>query len=258
MKILDVVKTKLKTQLNEEQRRALKQVVYSRLYGSDLPRMATHFGTDKNDAHFYAQHYQRHFEPLRKGKLNILEIGIGGYEDPEAGGNSLRMWKAYFPNSRIFGIDIHDKSYHDADRIKTFKGSQVDEDFMRGVAKEIGQIDIIIDDGSHFNEHVIGTFNILFPLLAPTGIYAIEDLQTSYWEDVEGTPWGGSSDLNAPFTSMNFLKKLVDGLNYEEVFRDAYEPTYFDKNIVSVHFYHNLAFIYKGSNSEGSNVVGKH
>lgn len=73
----------------------------------------------------------------------------------------------------------------------------------------------------------------------------------------EARSGGGSSDLNAAQTSMNFLKRLADGLNYEEFTVDEYVPTYFDRNIISIHFYHNLAFIYKGDNNEGSNMLGK-
>ena len=55
--------------------------------------------------------------------------------------------------------------------------------------------------------------------------------------------WVGPKELNASHTSMNFLKTLVDGLNYEEFTLDSYTTTYFDKNIISVYFYHNLVFI---------------
>ncbi|HYP89238.1 MAG TPA: hypothetical protein VEQ59_13820, partial [Polyangiaceae bacterium] len=131
--------------------------------------------------------------------------------------------------------------------------------FLTRVIAEIGAPDIIIDDGSHLSEHVVHSFHILFPLLAPHGIYVVEDLQTSYWgleSKITGN-WGGSSDLSAPHTSMNFLKSLVDGLNYEEFPHDGYTPSYFDRNIVAIHFYHNLAFIQKGTNDEGSNILGK-
>lgn len=224
---------------------------------SDLSTLAVCFGSDKEGDHFYTQHYERHFAAWRQKSLNVLEIGIGGYDDPKLGGASLRMWKAYFPKSRIFGIDIFDKSYHDEDRIKTFKGSQVDEAFLRKVAGEIGPLHIIIDDGSHLSAHVIQTFKILFPLLEQGGIYAVEDLQTSYWGKVDGEDWGGSCDPAASHTSMNFLKSLVDGLNYEEFPTDNYSPSYFDRHVVAMHFYHNLAFVYKGVNNERSRRFGK-
>lgn len=238
---------------SRERRRAIKR----RIYRDDLALLAMLCGTDKHGGHYYAQHYQHHFAPLRHRALNILEIGIGGYEDPKAGGESLRMWKAYFHRSRIFGLDIYDKSHHDEKSIRTFRGSQIDAGFLEGVVREIGTVDIIIDDGSHHNDHVITTFNILFPLLSPNGIYVVEDLQTSYWPELDGDDYGGSTDLAATQTSMGFFKSLVDGLNHEEFMSDDYRPTYFDKHIVAMHFYHNMVFIYKGSNNEGSNVLGK-
>lgn len=223
----------------------------------NLSQLARINGTDKEGIHHYTQHYQRHFEALRRKPLNILEIGIGGYTNPKSGGHSLRMWKSYFPKSHIFGIDIYDKTPHDENRIKTFQGSQVDTDFLQRVVDEIGRIDIIIDDGSHINDHVITSFEFLFPLLADNGIYVVEDTQTSYWTNVQNMDYGGSSDLTAPHTSINFMKSLIDGLNHEEFTLDHYVPTYFDKHITAMHFYHNLVFINKGFNNEGSNIIAR-
>ena len=256
MGMSEAIKALLRRNLPEPQKRAAKHFLYSLLYGSNLSKLAIAFGTDKEDGHHYARHYQRHFAALRHRKLNVLEIGIGGYQNPRSGGQSLKMWKAYFPRSRIFGIDIYDKSFHDEPRIKTFKGSQVDEAFLAKVAEEIGPLDIVIDDGSHLNEHVIATFKILFPQLGPQGIYVVENLQTSYWDNVEGQRWGGAKELTAPHTSMNFFKSLVDGLNYAEFTLDDYAPSYFDQHIVSMHFYHSLAFIHKGLNDEAGYVRG--
>jgi hypothetical protein len=50
-----------------------------------------------------------------------------------------------------------------------------------------------------------------------------------------------------------FLKKLTDSLNYEEFLKPGYQPSYYDEHIVAMHFYHNLVFIQKGQNKEGSN-----
>jgi hypothetical protein len=216
------------------------------LFSSNLKALALVYGTDKWGGHWYAQHYEKHFALFRRRRLNILEIGIGGSEDPEAGGASLRMWRTYFPYSRIFGVDIFDKHVHDERRIKTFRGSQVDETFLSEVVKQIGEIHIIIDDGSHRNEHVLRTFAFLFPKLREDGIYVIEDTQTSYWANQ-----GGSSvDLNRQDTTMGFLKMLVDGLNYAEYDRPQYVPTFYDRHITAMHFYHNIVFIQKGLNDE--------
>jgi demethylmacrocin O-methyltransferase len=192
-----------------------------------------------------------HLERFRYRRINLLEIGVGGYENPHLGGKSLRMWKKYFPFGNIFSIDIYDKSSLQENRIKIFKGNQIDKDFLNKVTDKIGGIDIIIDDGSHINEHVIGTFNILFPKLKDEGIYVIEDTQTSYWEDFGGN----SKNLNNPKTIMNYFKSLTDALNNQEFLIPNYKQNYFDKKIVSMHFYHNMIFIYKGNNDEKSNLV---
>ena len=39
-----------------------------------------------------------------------------------------------------------------------------------------GNLDVILDDGSHIPEHQILTFNTLFPSVVPGGIYIIEDV----------------------------------------------------------------------------------
>jgi demethylmacrocin O-methyltransferase len=57
---------------------------------------------------------------------------------------------------------------------------------------------------------------------------------------------------------MNFFKNLTDCLNHQEIPDENYKETYFDKKIVSIHFYHNLVFIYKGDNDEISNRIDKH
>ena len=61
-------------------------------------------GSDKVYGHNYIPIYQDYFKPIRKEKLKFFEIGIGGYEDSHAGGESLRMWSEYFPNSQIMQI----------------------------------------------------------------------------------------------------------------------------------------------------------
>lgn len=221
------------------------------LFSFNLTKMALIHKTDKYGYHFYTPHYQSHFKKYKFKKNNILEIGVGGYEDPYIGGNSLRMWKSYFPFSKIYAIDIHDKSFLQEHRIKIFKGSQVDVGFLEKIVNEIGAIDIIIDDGSHINEHVITSFNYLFPKLKKGGIYVVEDTQTSYWKDFGGD----SSNLDNKMTIYGFFKSLIDGLNNEEFILENYQKTYLDKHIVSMHFYHNMIFIYKGDNNEGSNYI---
>jgi hypothetical protein len=245
----DNIKRLLRERLGQREVDQLKKILrkgqkawVSVRYPRDLQRIGEVLEAGKHA--WYYSIYEHHFSAIRTRALNVLEIGIGGYETSAAGGGSLRMWEAYFPHSRVFGVDIYDKTPHDAGRVRTFRGSQADESFMRNVVQSMGRLDVVIDDGSHINEHVITSFNILFPLLEDGGIYVIEDTQSSYWES-----FGGSSkDLQRSDTTMGFVKDLLDGLNHEEL-REPNRPSGpYDRWIVSVHCYHNIIFIEKGQN----------
>jgi hypothetical protein len=212
-----------------------------------LSALARRFQTDKWGVHRYTPHYERHLSRFVDLPINLLEIGIGGYEDSDKGGASLLMWKTYFPKGNIFGLDIYDKSFIDQERIRTFRGEQGDEARLCEIVTETGPLDVVIDDGSHESADVIKTFNVLFPMLANDGIYVIEDTQTSYWPE-----WGGALDRQAPRTTMALVKDLIDGLNYEEYVTERYAPSYTDTHVVQVSCYHNLVFIQKGENREGT------
>ena len=215
-----------------------------------LIELATLHRADKWNSHWYAQHYDRHFLHLRGEPINLLEIGVGGYSEPDQGGASLCMWRDYFPRARIHGLDLHPKTGLEGDRIRIFQGDQTDRACLEALVAETGPLDIVVDDGSHVSAHVIATFEILFPLLRSNGMYAVEDVQTSYWPS-----WGGSLDRDASTTSMGFLKQRVDGLNYPELPDPSYVPSYFDRNIVGVSFYQGLAIIQKGEHREASNWI---
>lgn len=201
-----------------------------------LSEIAARSNTDKGS---YAKTYEAHLDPIRAQPLNLLEIGIGGYLDPQAGGASLRMWCEYLPNARIWGLDLFDKSPHAGPRIRIHQGSQDNPVVLDRIAREMGRIDVIIDDGSHMSAHVRFSFEHLFPKLAPGGLYFIEDLGTSYWPT-----HGGSFDVAEPSTSMNFLKTIPDRLN-SFAFKHEYEPGYYDKHVASISFYPNMAVIRK-------------
>lgn len=213
---------------------------------NDLTKLACAFKTDKWGSHWYTPHYQRYFNPIKDNRLNVLEIGIGPYDGLVEGGQSLRMWKAYFHKSQIVGIDIEDMTRLREDRIDIRQCDQTNSDALTRLSNEYGGFDVIIDDGSHINEHVIKTFHTLFPLMRPNGIYVVEDTQTAYWPT-----WGGGIDNRQ--SSLSFFKSLADGLNHVEYPVESYKPTYFDTNIVEIAFFHNLVIVRKGENNEKTN-----
>ncbi|MFT5639386.1 MAG: cephalosporin hydroxylase, partial [Paracoccaceae bacterium] len=121
-----------------------------------LSRLAVLNGTDKFGYHDYTPNYHRLLHHLRDKPIRLLEIGVGGYGDEDRGGESLAVWRDYFPNAKIIvGIDIQRKTMDLGPRVEILQGSQVDPEFLEQVQKDHGPFDVIIDDGSHRTEHVI-------------------------------------------------------------------------------------------------------
>lgn len=137
--------------------------------------------TDKHDSNHsycglsYLDVYDKYLSEIRNDRVNILEIGVRD-------GCSHRMWRDYFPNGTIFGIDIDPRcKQSQSDRIRVLIGSQSDPEIVSQVAKLAGgQFDVILDDGSHVNSLTIASFNLLYPSLKPGGIYIIEDMHCTY------------------------------------------------------------------------------
>lgn len=206
--------------------------------GRGLLALAQQFGTDKVPN---CPTYDLYLGPLRHKNVNLLEIGIGGYADPRAGGSSLRMWREYFSNGNVYALDFYDKSPHREDRIFIYQGSQEDPAILKQIASDMHVIDVIIDDGSHVSSHIIKSFEVLFPLLTPGGLYIVEDIGTSYWPD-----YGGSEDFLNPNTSVSYFKRLVDGVQHRH-FKHAFSPSYADIHTQYIHFYNNFIVIKKAS-----------
>lgn len=212
----------------------------------DLSELAARFGSDKWGGRWYTPHYQKHFEPYRDLPVKVLEIGIGGYDAIDGGGESLRMWKHYFRRGLIYGLDIFTKTGIEESRLSVVQGDQGDEHFLDSMARELGPFDIIVDDGSHMSHHILASFNALFPHVRPGGIYVIEDLGTAYWPS-----WGGNPDPSAQYKTIAMLKDLLDGLHHSEQIRGSDDQlTMTELSITGVHLYHNLALIEKGHNTE--------
>jgi len=75
-----------------------------------LTRAAILAGTDKFGYHDYTPNYFKMFAHLRDAPIKVLEIGVGGYADDDRGGQSLEVWRDFFPNAEITGIDIQKKT----------------------------------------------------------------------------------------------------------------------------------------------------
>lgn len=169
---------------------------------STLDIIANSCATDKSSImHNYAVKYEKYLPFQRYENLKILEIGV-------LRGESLRMWKNYYYRSHIIGIDILPEcKQYEEDRIIVEIGSQIDGEFLDYLCQKYGSFDMILDDGSHMNEHQIYSFEQLFGVIKSGGVYIVEDCTTSYWSD-----FGGGYLKEG--TTMEYFKKLTDDINF--------------------------------------------
>lgn len=146
------------------------------------------YGTDKTLSG-YTPTYDKLFEPIKNNVISILEIGLGtlnlSIPSSFAGnvqhfshykpGGSLRVWRDFFPNAQIYGIDIAKDCMFEEDRIKTFLFDSSDNEYTEHYLNNL-EFDIIIDDGNHDPQYQIKTLKNLFPKLKEKGYYIIEDI----------------------------------------------------------------------------------
>lgn len=206
-----------------------------------LTALAIKYHSDKFGHHNYTPVYENYFSKWRNETIAVLELGIGGYDDPSIGGSGLQMYAEYFPNALIAGVDLYDKSTLDTNTIKTFRGSQDDKNFLMGMINDIGNPTIIIDDASHMNKFTIASFEILFPLLQPGGLYCIEDIESSWWEDKGFDGCKDYTNMEAS-TIVNYFRRHIDVVNKKSlpglVVKDGLKAK-------AVHFYENLIIVEK-------------
>jgi len=152
---------------------------------TELCRLCEAYGTDKGNQSMggwgYSPIYSSLFESWRLNVKRVLEVGICGHRDIPNNriGASLFVWREFFPNAEIIGIDNEEKwMVRGEDRIKTFCLDAYDSDLLfKTMIEEIGDepFDFICDDAVHDPIPQICLLNDLWPFLRHGGIYAIED-----------------------------------------------------------------------------------
>lgn len=132
-------------------------------------------GTDKGK---YAAAYEEIFKDIRGDIKTILEFGV-------LYGSSLFLWREYFPNAKILGVDAMPYGGRLPDRTEVFEGEQQNEKVLAAL-KEKGPYDVIVDDAGHVPAHYIVT---LFALKDHAEHYIIEDVthhDVDYFPESEG------------------------------------------------------------------------
>lgn len=168
-----------------------------------LTQIANFYGTDKGTAkylhHGFSEIYDDFLNYKRFDIKKVLEIGIDD-------GFSLRMWRDFFPNATVYGMDVQASQLFSEHRIVTRLGNQaIDNDLNNLINDFGGDFDLIIDDGGHIPTQQQITLGYLFKFLKNKGIYIVEDLHTSFMKDWL-SPLGLCED--SPETAYNVLKKM--------------------------------------------------
>src|SRR5687767_3366107 len=140
---------------------------------------ASSYDTDKAQHSHYLRNYEDFFRPLLDKPVRLLELGI--YK-----GGSLLLWRDYFPQGVIVGLDLNPVTLDDpTGRIRVYQGMQQDTALLDRIAQETAPegFDVIIDDCSHIGELTRLSFWHLFDNhLKPGGLFVIEDWSCSYWD----------------------------------------------------------------------------
>jgi len=203
-------------------------------------------GKDLHKWHHYFDVYERFLSPLRAKPVTLLEIGMWR-------GGSLRMWRDYFGSAaRIYGMDVDPGCVAYApDGVRVFIGDQADRGFLRSVKEELGEIDVVIDDGGHTMAQQITTFEELYPVTKQ--LFLVEDTHTSFWPRY--------LDMG-PVTFVDFAKGKVDALyewhrDPESFKRHGIPPgerespdavSEFCATTRGMHFYDSMVVFEKGEN----------
>lgn len=143
---------------------------------------------------------------------NVLELGLWD-------GGSLAFWFELFQPNKHVGVDFArrgDSAYFQryvrsrglAGRIATYWATdQADAPRLRAIATQEfeGPLDLVIDDASHMYAQTKISFETLFPLLRPGGLYVIEDWAWSHWREFHAPhhPWADQPPLT------NLIEELV-------------------------------------------------
>lgn len=216
-----------------------------------LHQIGIRTNTDKAFHHGYTHRYERALSGLRDKPITLLELGIGGDNNPLGGGQSLLMWSEYFANGHIVGLDLYPKTLDMPDNVTIHTGSQDDPAVIESIHAAHGDFDVIVDDASHVSSITISSFKLLWPRLKPGGYYIVEDTHGSYHDWFYGADEANpdpDAQLSRP-TMMQFLRRLADEANYDphqDNDRSLFPRKYWlGYDVDSVTFSYNLCIITK-------------
>ena len=152
---------------------------------TDLCKFCAQAGTDKSPftpggghRHPYTTPYSLFFEPLRHKPIKFVEVGVHR-------GASMRVWRTFFSQARIYGFD---NDQNNVNFIASFGMPATTLDVMDASNKENitaaltkhsadGELfDVILDDASHNPDDQATMIRTVMPFLKQGGLFIIEDI----------------------------------------------------------------------------------
>ena len=133
------------------------------------------YETDKDTTHSYIESYDSIFSEYKDKKINLLEIG-------NHHGGSLRLWKDYFSNATMIGIEVGERTglrfFDDVENVTVYENTDaISFETIRLIEDLDMKFDIIIDDASHLPNHQVFTCKFWSNFLKDDGVLVIEDIQ---------------------------------------------------------------------------------
>ena len=154
-----------------------------------LEELVDSFKTDKNTRHSYLPLYQKLLESKKETAKNVLEVGVGDFG--EKNGGSIKLWRDYFTNATIYGLDIlpinrvMDELLNDDRVILYMSCDAYDANFfkMHFLNRNV-KYDFMLDDGPHTLESMKKFINLYSQIMTDDGILIVEDVQSLDWIDI--------------------------------------------------------------------------
>jgi hypothetical protein len=169
--------------------------------GADLSQLANQYETDKGTANsldlswgydfpthkcmHYTNTYEKYMNSKRTEPISMLEIGVCDKRFPYA---SIKMWMSYFKNIDFYAVDnfwgckIGDKvkeidNLNDQGVNFIYADQGSFEDWNELNTEYSNKFDFVVEDGSHWPNHMVISLWKAIGILKSGGYYFMEDIQ---------------------------------------------------------------------------------
>jgi len=197
----------------------------------NLSNLATVYHTDKHHGHnYFNEIYQDLFFPIKDTISKFVELGV--HE-----GASIMIWREFFQNAEIIGLDISADyhKFHDKTRITLESINSGIKETLINFANKHNDLDVFMDDGSHIMDHQQITLATIFKSVKSGGIYVLEDLHTSV--SVKNDPNSIWRSEGGETTTLDMLENFVETGKIVSDFLTEEECIYLEENIKECKIY---------------------